>query len=191
MNIYELIKNRRTIRKFKQTPISEEQILRFIDAARVAPSGANLQPLKYIAVNTKEMTERLFPLVKWAAYLAPDYIPKEGEKPTAYIAVFSDLSIRKSGFEADMGAAVENLILAAFSEGVGSCWMGSVDFDKAAALLNPGKDLKLLCVVALGYPAESPEETAAEDGDIKYFLDESGVLNVPKRDLKEILIKTL
>lgn len=191
MNIYELIKSRRTIRKFKQIPIDDSMLKRFIDAARVAPSGANLQPLKYVVVNSQEMTEKIFPLVKWAAYLAPDYTPQETERPTAYIAVFGDTSIKKSSFETDMGAAVENIILTALSEGVGACWMGAIDYKKITALLNPGKNLELLCVIALGYPDETPKEAELKDNNIKYFLDDSNVLNVPKRSIEEILLKTV
>ena len=105
MDVFSLIKSRRTIRKFEQKPISEEQLKMYVDAARVAPSGANLQPLKYVIVQNADMTDKLFPLLKWAGYLAPDYNPKEDEKPTAYIVVCVDEEIRKSGFEQDAGAA--------------------------------------------------------------------------------------
>ena len=188
MNIYELIKSRRTIRKFKQIPIDDSMLKRFIDAARVAPSGANLQPLKYVVVNSQEMTEKIFPLVKWAAYLAPDYNPKEDERPTAYIAVYGDTSIKKQGFETDMGAAVENMILTALASGIGACWMGAIDYEKITELLDVGEGLKLLCVVALGYPKEEPKEAEITDGSIKYFLDDN-VLNVPKRSMDEVTIK--
>ena len=191
MNIYELIKKRRTIRKFSQTPIDSELLTHFVDAARLAPSGANLQPLKYVIINSPEMTEKVFPLVRWAGYLAPDYNPNENERPTAYIAVFGDQEIKGNGFDIDLGAAVENLILTALSEGVGACWMGAIDYKKITTLLNPGNDLKLLCVVALGYPLENPTDTVMSDGCVKYFVDENGILNVPKRSLSEVIIKTL
>ncbi len=190
MDIYELIKSRRTIRKFKHTPIEKEQLLKMIDAARVAPSGGNLQPIKYAVVNSKEMTDKMFELVRWAAYLAPDYNPKEDEKPTAYIAVYGDTSIKKQGFETDMGAAVENMILTALSSGIGACWMGAIEYEKITELLDAGENLKLLCVVALGYPKEEPKETDITDG-IKYFLDEDNVLNVPKRSMDEVTVKIL
>ena len=99
MDIYELIKKRRTIRKFEQKPIEKDLLLKMTDAARVAPSGGNLQPIKYAVVNSKEMCDKMFSLVRWAAYLAPDYNPKEDERPTAYIAVYGDTSIKKQGFE--------------------------------------------------------------------------------------------
>ena len=66
MNIYEFIKSRRTIRKFRQDELSVEQLNKYIDAARVAPSAANIQPLKYVVVKSREMSEKMFPLVKWA-----------------------------------------------------------------------------------------------------------------------------
>lgn len=191
MDIYELIKSRRTIRKFKQTPISSDELLKLIDAARVAPSGANMQPLKYVGVNSPEMAEKIFENVKWAGYLAPDYNPKENERPVAYIAVFGDLSIKKSGFETDMGAAVENLILTALSDGIGACWMGAINYEKITELLNAGDDLKLLCVVALGFPSESPKEATVEDDNIKYYLDSDNVLNVPKRSIEDVAVKII
>ena len=191
MDIYELIKSRRTIRKFEQKAIEKDLLIKMTDAARVAPSGANLQPLKYVIVNSKEMTDKVFEYVRWAGYLAPDYNPKEDEKPTAYIAVYGDLSIKKQGFETDMGAAVENLILTALSSGIGACWMGAIDYEKITELLDAGEDLKLLCVVALGYPKEEPKETEMADGNVKYFLDSDNVLNVPKRSIDEVMVKIL
>ena len=183
-----LIHARRTIRKFDQKPLSREQLVRYVDAARVAPSGANLQPLKYALVYTQAMREKFFPLVKWAAYLAPDYNPKEQERPTGYVVVCADTDIRKNGYEMDVGAAVENLILCALADGVGACWMGSVDRKAVRELLQIPENLEISCVVALGYPAESPEEVAVEQDNIRYYLNENGTLQVPKRSLEDVLL---
>ena len=188
MNISDVLNSRRTIRKFKQTPLSEEQLLRYVDMARLAPSAGNIQPLKYIVVQSKEMSEKIFPLVKWAAYLAPDYNPKEDERPTAYVVVCADISIRKSGYEMDAGAAVENLIVSAWADGVGSCWMGAVDREKISHILNLSDNLVVLCVVSMGYPAETPQEVEILNDNIKYYLDDSNELCVPKRGFEEVLI---
>ena len=91
--------------------ISKELLLKYIDAARIAPSGGNLQPLKYAIISKKEAVSEFFSYVKWAGYLAPYYNPKENERPTAYIVVLADTAIRKNGYELDVGAAVENIIL--------------------------------------------------------------------------------
>lgn len=190
MNILDAIFSRRTIRKFKQTPLTKEQLAGYINAARVAPSAANLQPLRYVAVQSREMAEKMFELVKWAGYLAPDYNPKEGERPVAYIAVCSDTENRSGCVEQDLGAAVENIILAALADGVGACWMGSVNFPKATELLTLPDNMKLECVVALGYPDETPKEVGVEES-IKYYVDETGTLCVPKQSLDTVLLKTV
>ena len=188
MNIKELIKSRRTIRKFEQKPISCEQLGAYIDAGRVAPSARNLQPLKYIAVQSSNMREKLFPLLKWAGYL-DGYTPKADEMPMAYIVVCVDKDICKGAAELDVGAAVENIILAALSDNVGACWIGSVDRQKTAELLEIEESLSVSCVVALGYPKESPREVEVTD-NIKYYLDED-TLCVPKRSIDQVLIKTV
>lgn len=190
MDFLEFIKSRRTIRKFKDEPLTVEQLKRYIDAARVAPSAANIQPLKYIAVASPDMSEKIFPLVKWAGYLAGEYNPKDGEHPTAYVAVCADTSIRQSGYDVDMGAAVENMILAALADGVGACWMGSIDHEKIGELLEIPDNIKLLNMVALGYPSETPEETYIKDDSIKYYIGENGNLQIPKRSIDDVLIKT-
>ena len=190
MNIKEAIYSRRTIRKFKQTPLSEKQLTNYINAARLAPSAANLQPLRYVVVKSPQMVKKLFELVKWAGYLAPEYNPKEGERPMAYIVVCSDTNIHTGCLQQDLGAATENLILAALDDGVGACWIGSVNYEKATELLSLPENIKLECVIALGYPDENPKEVMVEE-NIKYYLDETGTLCVPKRSTNEVLIKTL
>ena len=158
MNINELIKKRRTIRKFRQTKIEEEKLLSYIDAARLAPSGANLQPLKYIIINDEKMVEEVFNHVKWAGYLAPDYNPQKGEEPTAYIVILSDTDICANSHDMDVGAATQNIILSALCDGIGACWMGAIDREAISSLLKLPENLKVSCVVALGYPAEQPRE---------------------------------
>lgn len=187
MTVQEAIQARRTIRKFKQTPISSEQLKTYIDAARIAPSGGNLQPLKYIGVNSQEKVDALFPLLKWAGYLAPDYNPKPGERPMAYVVVCLDNNIQQIRVDMDAGAAIENLILAAWEDGVGSCWIASVERAGLRQLLDVPEHLSISCVVALGYSAEEPKAVAEEDG-IRYYLDEEKTLCVPKRGMDDVLL---
>ncbi len=188
MTVKELIKKRRTIRKFLQKPISEKQLATYIEAARLCPSAANLQPLKYAIVSNKENTDKVFSMLKWAGYLKGEYTPKEDERPTAYIVVCVDTNISKANYDMDVGAAVENIILSALEDGVGSCWLASVDRPKLKTMLNLPDNLEISCVVALGYPKENPIETEMQNGDVKYFL-QGDTLNVPKRALEEIIIK--
>ena len=187
MNIFELITARRTIRKFSDRPLTREQVVRYVDAARVAPSAANMQPLKYAVITEKDRNEQVFATLKWAGYLKGAYDPKEGECPAGYIVVCADADIRDNNCDWDVGAAVENIILCALSEGVGSCWLASVDREALANILSLPGNLRISSVVALGYPAEAPTAVPMQEGDVKYYL-EDGVLNVPKRSLDEVLI---
>lgn len=189
MNINDFINKRRTIRKFEQKPLSDEQLCGYVEAARVAPSAANLQPLKYVTVSEKQMTDKVFETLKWAGYLKGEYNPKENERPTGYIIVCVDNDISKAGYDMDVGAAVENIILSALFDGVGSCWLGSVERPKLKRLLSLGNNLEISCVVALGYPKEEPVQAVMQDQDVKYYLKD-GVLNVPKRKLEDIIIKS-
>ncbi len=187
MTVTQLINSRRTIRKFEQKQISQDLLKKYVNAARIAPSAANIQPLKYVAVQSKEMVDKIFPLLKWAGYLAGEYNPKENERPTAYIVICADEKIRKNGYDMDVGASVENIILSALEDGLGACWIGSVDRDELKKLLNLESNIQISCVVALGYLAESPKEVEKKE-DIKYYLDSSNTLCVPKRSINEVLI---
>ena len=80
MNINEIICSRRTIRKFKQVPVLDEKLNKYIEAARIAPSDGNLQPLKYVIVSGDQMRDKVFSTLKWAGYLAPAYNPAEEPK---------------------------------------------------------------------------------------------------------------
>lgn len=185
--IEELIKKRRTIRKFKQQEISTAKLKQYIDLARLAPSGANLQPLKYVIINSKEMVDKTFELTKWAGYLAPLYDPKEEERPVCYIAVCADTEIRASGYELDAGSAIEHIILSALEDGIGACWLGAIDRPELKKLFNLDESINIISLVALGYPDESPKDVSISE-DIKYYLDENGTLCVPKRNIEDIII---
>lgn len=187
MGVYEVIQNRRTIRRFEQTPLTAAQLRKYVDAARLAPSGANLQPLKYVIVRSEGMVEKVFQRVHWAAYIAPEGTPEAGERPMAYIAQIADLDIKKSGYELDAGAAVENILLAAEEDGVGACWMGAIDYAEISKMLGLKETEKLIGVVAMGVKAEQPVEEAWQ-GDVKYYKDETGTLHVPKRPLDEVIL---
>jgi nitroreductase len=186
MDVYEAILKRRTIRKFKQDLIPTDVLEKLVNAARLAPSGANLQPIKYVIINDPELLPSVFSMTRWAAYIAPKGTPQAGEEPTAYIAVLADREIRATGYDSDAGAAIENLILTAVSEGIGSCWLGSIDREGLRELLQIPENYHIHSLIALGYPAESPVAEDAIDS-IKYYRDENGTLHVPKRTLAEVM----
>ena len=188
MTAYEAAAARRTIRKFKQKPIPRTNLERYVNAARLAPSGMNMQCLKYVIVDGKAKVAKVFAHVKWAGYIAPAGDPAKGEEPTAYIIVLADTEIRSSGYELDAGAAIQNVLLTAWDDGVGACWMGAVDRDAIRAALGIPERYIIVNVLALGYKAEDPKVDPFAD-TVKYHKDEAGRLHVPKRGLAEVLLK--
>lgn len=186
MSVYDVIITRRSIRQFKPLPITEDILKDLVNTARLAPSAANRQPLEFVVVNGKETCQKIFPHLNWAAYIKPTGNPKPGQEPVAYIIVLANTEIRETGYEWDSGAAIENMILAAWEQGIGSCWIISVDKEKVKSLLSIPDQYKLDSVLALGYPAENPITEDLVDS-IKYWKDESGQLHVPKRKLQDVI----
>lgn len=186
MNTYKLILKRRTIRKFSQKKIKKSDLLLCLNAARVAPSAANLQPLEYILI-TKNL-DRVFECTNWAGYLK-NGVPKKGERPTAYILIISNTKINANA-KYDVGLAIENILLTALEKKIVSCIIGSLNRDKLTKYLNIPKDYKIELAIALGYPKQKSIEDEFKK-DTKYWLDKKGVLHVPKRRLKDIIHKEI
>ena len=186
MNVIDAIRRRRTRRFYEQRPIAPSILRDLVDAARVAPSAANLQPLEYVAVYDAEIVAQVFPTVGWAGYVAPRRDPPEDKRPVAYVVVLLNPEVRASGGQHDAGAAIENLLLAAWEKGIGGCWITGVDRERLREILGIPESAEIDCVVALGYPAEQPVGEEMTDS-IKYYLDERDTLHVPKRRLADIL----
>ena len=186
MNVYEAILNRRTIRRFdekKEIPL--ELLEKLVNAARLAPSAANLQPWDFIVVNEKELCDKIFPHLRWAGYIAPEGDPPQGMRPAAYIVLVANPDINKN-WQHDFGAAAENIMLCAVEMGIGSCWLGSINRKKIKEILNIPDDREVDTLIALGYPKEK-SVVEEEKGSIKYWKDENKVMHVPKRALSEIM----
>ena len=182
--IYEKIRKRRTIRKYLQKAVPEEALLKCVDAARLSPSGRNRQPLRYVIVNDLKLLKQVFTTLSWATDL-PDYYPTEEDMPRAYIVILLDKNTPTPIHDASIAAW--SISMVAYDEGLGSCILGSVDREKLRRILKVPEGLAVALVVALGYPAENPVVEPVKDGATNYWLDENGVLHVPKRDLKYII----
>ncbi len=185
-NLYDIVVERRTIRQFTPEPVTREVLLRLANAGRLAPSAANMQPLEFLAVDDRELCSEIQSCLKWAAYIAPEGDPKPGQEPTAFIVTLVNTRVREKMFEYDVGAAMENMILTALAEGIGSCWLLSIDRDKIKDLLGIPDGYRVDSVLALGYPAEEPGVVDLKDSQ-KYWKDGEGRLHVPKRRLGSIL----
>ena len=182
-DIYELIKSRRTIRKFERRDIPRELLVKFIEYARFSPSGTNNQPVRYMIIDG-ELADKVFPLTRWAGLLKGAHSPSFDERPSAYILYLVPAGKKP---QHDIGAIAQSMGLMAQNEGIGTCWMGAIERPEIAAVCNVPDGYEIDTLLSLGYPAESPAACEAKDGDTKYFLDENGVLNVPKLKAEDII----
>lgn len=184
--VYDIIVKRRSIRRYKQNAVPFDTLIKFVDAGRLAPSASNLQPLEYLIVDQHNLLNGVYSALKWAGYIAPDGDPPEGERPTAYIVMLVRKDCHAGEYPRDVGAAVENILLSAREEGIGSCWIRSFDRKKLMEVLNIPTEIEIDSVIALGYINEDPVLEEMMDS-VKYWKDDSGRLHVPKRRMKEIL----
>ena len=185
MELYEGLISRRSIRRYKQNPISSEMLEKIINAARFAPSAGNRQPWEFVVVTERERVRKIHSCVRW---LKASGEPGSKEKPVVYIVVLLNKK-RAKGWAAmaDCAAATQNILLAAHSFGLGSCWIGSVEREKVAELLNLPSYFYIFSIISLGYPEESPRIREEKEEKIIPQKDEKGNLWVPKRDLSQIL----
>ena len=188
MDAIDAIKTRRTVRLYKQDAIKVDVLLELVECARCGPAAANRQPLQYIIVNETETNAKVFECLAWAGYVKPKRTPAADKRPVAYIIVLTDKSIgNDKSNSVDAAAAIENMLVSAWSMGIGSCWLGAVDRDKLREICKVPDGFDIDSVVALGYPGETPVMEDCKDESIKYYLDEDDVLHVPKRTLESIV----
>lgn len=188
--IRDLVTRSRSIRRFYQdVPVPRETLVQLVDLARLSPSGANLQPLKYVLVADPAVCAKVFPCLAWAGYLNDWPGPVEGERPAAYIVVLGDTRIRPV-IEHDAGIAVQSIRLGATEMGLGGCIIQSIQRPELRLVLEIPEDFEILLVVALGTPKETVVlEAMGPDGDVQYWRDADAVHHVPKRALDDIILR--
>lgn len=185
----DLVCKSRSYRRFYQEErIDMETLRELVELARLSPSGANLQPLKYILSNEPEKNARIFEHLAWAGYLKEWPGPEEGERPSAYIIILGDTTISKS-FGCDHGIVAQTIMLGAAEKGLGGCFIGSIKRQELSAALGIPPHFEILLVLALGKPKESVQiEPLPADGSVKYWRDEQQGHHVPKRALDDLIL---
>jgi nitroreductase len=183
-----ILKNRSCRRFHQETPVSRETLEELVDLARLSPSAANRQPLKYVLCCDRSRNALVFPNLAWAGYLKDWAGPEEGERPSAYIVILGDSTITQS-FGCDQGIAAQSILLGATEKGLGGCIIGSVRRPELSQALAIPAEFEILLVIALGRPKETVVlEPVGPGGDIRYWRDQQGVHHVPKRSIGEIII---
>jgi nitroreductase len=156
MDVYEAIRRRVAVKEFKPDPIPDATLRKILLAARWAPSQRNRQPWHFVVVRDPETRAKLASLTSSGPFIA--------EAPVA-IAVAID-GARMPQFEA--GRAMENMVLTAWAEGVGTTMVGGFDKDAVKAVLGIPGEMELITVMPFGYPTDD----ALARGKRRKSLDE-------------------
>ena len=141
MDVFNAIRTRRTIRDFTDAPVSDAVLHKILQAARWAPSSSNTQPWHFIAVRDADTIKRLGEICTQGAFI--------GKAPLAIAVVMGET--RRP--QLDAGRALQQMELVAWSEGLGTCFVGirGEQQDEVKALLGIPEDMELITVLPFGY----------------------------------------
>lgn len=188
-DLWELTRKCRSYRRFDGSkPMDEETMKRLVDLGRLAASGGNLQPLKYLLSCEAKKNADIYNTLTWAGYLTDWDGPEPQERPTGYIVIIHDKKITPIS-DCDHGIAAQNIMLGAVSLGLGGCMIKAIHHDKLRQALNLPSYYDIPLVLALGTPKEEVIIDEIENKEsIKYWRDKEKNHHVPKRKLDDILL---
>jgi nitroreductase len=156
VEVFEAIQGRRSIRAFESREVPEELVERLIEAARWAPSAGNIQPWEFIIVRKQEIKRKLAEAALWQSFI---------EEAPVVIVVCADEVRSTQGYGMrgktlyciqDTAAAIQNIHLAAYSMGLGTCWVSAFREDEARKVLKTPAGIRPVAIIPVGYPAETP-----------------------------------
>lgn len=157
LTVFDVIQQRGSIRKYKDTPLPDSDLQTILKAAQLAQSAANRQPWEFIVVSDKAQLEKLVDAGHW-----PGRPPQSSmiTAPTVIICLANPELSRPvgpfNGFLVDLAIAIENMALTAWEMGIGSCWIGAFQEDKVKTILNVPENLRVVSLLTLGYADEQP-----------------------------------
>jgi nitroreductase len=150
MELKDAILQRKSIRSYENRPVPEDKLNIVLEAARMAPSGANRQPWKFVVVRDSEKRKQLSAASGGQGHVAeaPVVIAAVGTMPENMMVC--DVP----GYPVDLSIAVDHMTLAAVDEGLGTCWIGAFNQDKARDTLGVPKNCKIVALLTLGFPRD-------------------------------------
>jgi len=150
MDIYEAINARYAVRVYQHKPVEEDKLQRVLEAGRLAPSGSNRQPWRFVVVRDAALRKKLVP-----ACCDQEFV---GQAPVviAGVGIMPERIMRCDvpGDPVDVAIALEHMALAAVAEGLGTCWIGAFYQDQVRQVLEIPPEAKVIELLTLGYPAD-------------------------------------
>jgi len=151
MEVFEAIRTRRSIKRYSNKPVEKDKLLKVLEAARLSPSAGNRQPWRFIVVTDPEKKESLRPPYRRDIVLSAPVV-------IVGCALPSESFAEAEFWKIDVSIALQDLVLAAWEEGLGTCWMGVFhEEDEIKKALGIPRDVRVVAMVALGYPAEKKD----------------------------------
>lgn len=151
MEVFEAIQKRRSVRTYSPDPVPQDKLMRILEAGRLAPSAGSIQPWHFIVVIDKQRREELAKGGRFAKFLA--------EAPVAIVGC-GDKKASPNWNVVDTAIAMQNMMLAAVGEGLGTCWVGSFKEEKVKELLKIPEQFSVIALMAVGYAREKLDLTA-------------------------------
>jgi nitroreductase len=145
MDAFEAVQKRHSIRAYEPTPIPEEKLRKVLEAARLAPSAGNIQPWHFVVVKDRGRRETLAKGGRYARFLA--------ESPIVIVGC-GDQKASPNWYKVDVAIAMQNMVLTATGEGLGTCWVASFSEDRVKSLLKIPEHVRVVALMALGYQRE-------------------------------------
>ena len=161
MDFYDVIKQRRSVRGYRSTPVEQEKLARVLEAARLAPTAANRQPIQLYVIRKKELRRRLMEAYSQQWFADAPIIICACARPSEAWARMDG----KSYADVDTTIAMDHLILAATAEGLGTCWIGAFNPERLREVLGIPTELEPVALTPLGYPAAEPGATSRKPLD--------------------------
>lgn len=149
MNVFDAIKERYSVRSYKDKPIANKDLTRILEAARLAPSARNIQEWRFVVVKDKDTRAKLSEAAKGQRSVA------EAPVVIACCAATVDyvMTCGQLAYPIDVAIAVDHITLIAAEMGIGSCWIGAFYEDKVKKILNIPDEIRVVELLTLGYAA--------------------------------------
>ena len=180
MELYKVLQERRSVRKYTEEEIPGDKLERILEAARIAPSWSNWQCWRFIVVSDQARKKAL-------AESMPDSNPAKkavGETAPLVLVLCADPSESgdqdgKDYYLLDAGLALQQLMLAAHAEGLGTCWVAWFDEEKARAACGIPDQYRVVALTPLGVPQKQPGERPRKElGEIVFAEEWGKPLNI-------------
>ncbi len=152
MDFHAVVSGRRSVRAYRSDPVEQDKLLRVLNAARLAPSAANRQPVHVYVIRDDGVRRALAAAYSQEWFVQAPVIVCVCSRPGEAWR----RSDGKSYADVDAAIVMDHLILAAAAEGLGTCWIGAFKADEVQRILEVPDDLEPVAMTPLGYPAEEP-----------------------------------